>query len=317
MSINTFSSKVLLVGDLMVDHYIFGTCNRISPEAPVPVVEIKREEYTLGGAGNVLKNLISLNCTVNILSIVGDDNGCSIVLKELKALNISDTYLIKDTQRHTSVKSRVLAENHQLIRLDKESVHTITKEQEDKLLQNLSNAIDGCHIVLFSDYNKGLLTKTFLQQAIAVCKRKNIKTLVDPKGLDFSKYNGINLIKPNKKEASLATGVNITDNDSLFQACKKLQEITNCDTVVITLSEQGIAYYSNNQLNISPTKVLEVIDVTGAGDTVLAALGMSIAAGASLQQACDFANKAASIVVSKVGSATATLEEIENRFNKN
>lgn len=308
---------VLVIGDLMVDHYIYGSCNRISPEAPVPVVEIKRDEYTLGGAGNVLKNLISLDCTVNILSIVGEDEGCGVVLNELKNLNIGDSFLVKDAQRHTSVKSRVLADNHQLIRLDKESVHPITKEQEDSLLKNMQIVIDSCSVVLFSDYNKGLLTKNFLQQAIEICKSKNIKMLVDPKGLDFSKYQGINLIKPNKKEASLATGIDITDNESLLQACKKIEEITNCDTVVITLSEQGIAYYSNNQLNISPTKVLEVIDVTGAGDTVLAALGMSIAAGFSMQQACDFANKAASIVVSKVGSATATLAEIENRFNKN
>lgn len=311
------SIKILLVGDLMVDHYIIGSCSRISPEAPVPVVEIQREVHTLGGAGNVLKNLIAFGCDVHIVSIIGDDEGCGIVLNQLDKLNISSGGLIKDYNRHTSVKSRVLAGNHQLLRIDKESVEPITEEQESMLLKKIEAVIHNYSILLFSDYNKGLLTKKFLGRAIQLCREKGVKTLVDPKGTDFSKYFGINLIKPNKKEASIATGIDIIDNDTLLEACRKLKQITDSDNIVITLSEQGIAVYVQDKLTISPTKALEVIDVTGAGDTVLASLGWALASGHTLQEACDFANKAASIVVSKVGSATATFEEIDNRFGNN
>ncbi|TFF35517.1 D-glycero-beta-D-manno-heptose-7-phosphate kinase [Mucilaginibacter psychrotolerans] len=306
--------NVLVIGDLMIDHYIYGNCNRISPEAPVPVVEIIREQHLLGGAGNVLKNLIAFGCLADIAAVVGEDDNAAIVLSELAASNISGKGIFKDAERCTIIKSRVLVANHQLIRLDKEITKPISYQKEQKVLAYLKEHIKNHHIVLISDYDKGLLTPTLLHGIFTLCREYGIQTIVDPKGADFAKYKGANTIKPNRKEAVAASGINIKDYDSLGLACAKIQEITGCDSVIITMSEDGIAIYDAQGLQIIPTKALDVIDVTGAGDTVLASLGVAIASGNSLYDACNFANHAAAVVVSKVGSATATLPEVEHKF---
>ncbi|RFZ84800.1 D-glycero-beta-D-manno-heptose-7-phosphate kinase [Mucilaginibacter terrenus] len=308
------NTKILVIGDLMLDHYIYGTCNRISPEAPVPVVEISRESFTLGGAGNVVKNLVALNCLPTIIGIVGDDDKADIVLNELSAFGISLNGIVKDSDRCTIVKSRVLVANHQLIRLDREVTIPVAPEKGQQILSKLQQIVKEYDIVLISDYNKGLLTPTLLEGVIDICRQQGVMTLVDPKGLEFSKYKGVNIIKPNRKEAVIASGINITDNDTLLAACAKIQEITACESVVVTLSEDGIAIFNNNKLEIISTRALDVVDVTGAGDTVLAALGVALASGESIYEACKFANQAAAIVVSKVGSATATLNEIHQKI---
>lgn len=306
--------KVLVIGDLMVDHYIYGNCNRISPEAPVPVVEITRESYTLGGAGNVLENLITFGCEADIVAVVGDDENAAIVFDELASNNISGHGVIKDTDRCTIMKSRVLVTNHQLIRLDREITKPLQPAKEQEILAYLKQYLAQHDIVLISDYNKGLLTPTLLNGIFSICREQNIQTIVDPKGIDFSKYKGVNVIKPNRKEAVIASGISITDTESLTSACIKIQEITGCDSVVITMSEDGIAMYNSGKLEIIPTKALDVVDVTGAGDTVLASLGVALASGNTLYNACDFANHAAAVVVNKVGSATATLAEVKEKF---
>jgi rfaE bifunctional protein kinase chain/domain len=311
--INT-ALHVLVIGDIMIDHYIYGNCSRISPEAPVQVVEVKRDYYTLGGAGNVLQNLIALNCTADIVSVTGDDEDANVIEHQLNKGNVCSGYLVKDNKRCTTVKSRVMVQSHQLIRLDREVTHQISDAVEDEIVLILKKLIAGYDIVLISDYNKGLLSASLLKQIFSICKANNKTALLDPKGADFTKYKGVNIVKPNKKEASIASGIEINDKRSLKAACIKIQEITNCDSVVITMSEEGIAIFSGNVLKIIPTKVLDVVDVTGAGDTVLASLGVALASGNSLYDACDFANHAAAVVVSKVGSATATLKEIEFRI---
>lgn len=298
----------------MIDHYIYGSCNRISPEAPVQVVEIQREEYALGGAGNVLKNLFAFNCEVDIVSVIGYDDKGDRVLSELSTFNIVGDGIVKDNSRCTTVKSRVIAANHHLIRFDKENKKPIDQAIEDKLIALFYQKIDAVDIVLISDYNKGVLTQSLLSKIFKCCREKNIISILDPKGKDFNKYLGVDIIKPNKKEAALATGIEIVDHASLKQACKILKEITDCNEVIITLSEEGIAFYSGDELTLIPTKSLDVIDVTGAGDTVLASLGVCLAAKQSLREACDFANHAAAIVVSKIGSAVATYEEIKEKF---
>lgn len=313
-NIKNTAIKVLVIGDIMIDHYIYGNCNRISPEAPVQVVEIQKEEYTLGGAGNVLKNLISFNCEVDIISVIGNDEQGQLVLNQLSTFNSNGDGIIKDDSRCTTVKSRVLASNHHLIRLDRENTTAINESTEKRIIEILKKKIDLFDIVLISDYNKGLLTKTLLAEIFTLCNASNKTTLVDPKGTDFSKYKGANIIKPNKKEAALATGVSIKNHADLEHACMLLQEITGCSEVIITLSEEGIAFYSGDKLNLIPTKALDVIDVTGAGDTVLASIGVSIASNKSIAEACNFANHAAAIVVSKVGSAVASYEEIQEKF---
>lgn len=306
--------KILVIGDLMIDHYIYGNCNRISPEAPVQVVEVQRDFYTLGGAGNVLQNLIAFKTTAYIIAVVGIDEGADQVASQLSQAGISSKYLIKDVQRCTTIKSRVMVQSHQLIRLDREITTPIGSYIEATIMAMIEDQVNGCDMVLLSDYNKGLLPASLLAKIFEICRLHGIKTLLDPKGTDFLKYRGVNIIKPNKKEAVVASGINITDTESLRDACIKLQEITNCDSVIITMSEDGIAMFTNNILEVIPTKALDVVDVTGAGDTVLASLAVALASGNTLYNACDFANQAAAIVVSKVGSATATLQEVEQNF---
>jgi rfaE bifunctional protein kinase chain/domain len=311
------TKKILVIGDLMLDHYIYGDCTRISPEAPVPVVEIKNETYTLGGAGNVLENLVTFGCIADIVTIVGDDENSKIVFEELASNNLHGNGVFKDVSRCTITKSRVLVSNHQLIRLDREIITPINTDTEQTILKSLKQLIKQYDIVLISDYNKGLLTQNLLQGIFTICKAEGIQTIVDPKGSDFSKYKGVNIIKPNRKEAIIASGINITDRKSLTAACIKIREITNCNSVVVTMSEDGIAMFTNDTLKVIPTKALDVIDVTGAGDTVLASLGVALASGNTLYNACDFANHAAAVVVSKVGSATATLKEVEQKIELN
>ena len=306
--------RILVIGDLMLDHYIYGNCNRISPEAPVQVVDVKREEYTLGGAGNVLKNLKAFNNDANIISIVGDDDNAQIINARLAGSGIDNKWIIKDRQRCTTTKSRVLASNHQLIRLDREDTWPINEDVTLQLIGIITQEVKNCDIILLSDYDKGLLTAPLLAHIFTMCREAGIKTLLDPKGTDFAKYQGVNIIKPNKKEASIASGIVIKDNESLKAACEKIRDITGCDDVVVTMSEDGIALFTGGELTVISTKALDILDVTGAGDTVLAALGLALASGNTLPDACDFANHAAAVVVNKVGSATATLEEIALKF---
>ena len=305
--------RILVIGDLMIDHYIYGNCSRISPEAPVPVVEVKNESYTLGGAGNVLENIKSLNCQADIISVIGNDDNAAIITSQLTAHGIDAHGLVKDESRCTTVKSRVMVSNHQMLRFDKEVTQPVDEDIANSLLEIIKQNVKKYNIVLLSDYNKGLLTEYLLQQIFQLCKAASVKTIVDPKGQDFSRYKGANIIKPNKKEAVIATGINIKDKKDLENACKKIKEQTGCDSVVVTMSEEGMAFYSDDQLAVIPTKALGIIDVTGAGDTVLAALGVALAAGGTLYDACNFANHAAAVVVSKVGSATASLKEISER----
>ena len=306
--------RVLVIGDIMLDHYIFGNCSRISPEAPVPIVEITNETFTLGGAGNVLENIQSLSSQADIIAVVGVDDHSEIVLAHLVKHNISPEGLVKDSDRCTTLKSRVLAVNHQLIRLDREITKPITPKIINSLLLILKKNISKYDVVLLSDYNKGLLADDFIKEIFNICRGANVKTILDPKGLNFKKYNGVNVIKPNKKEASLATNIVINDKKSLQLACEKIVEDTGCEQVVITMSEEGMALYDGAELVVIATKALNIIDVTGAGDTVLSSLGIALASGNSFQHACEFANHAAAVVVNKVGSSTVTLAEISERF---
>jgi len=301
--------KVLVVGDLMIDHYLWGKCERISPEAPVQVVNVGSETKLLGGAGNVVHNLVALGAEVDVISVIG---GCEIS-NELKALlkdiNVRPDYLIEQKDRITSKKSRIIASQQQVVRYDRESVDPISKNSQDSLLSIYKKILNDYDVVLLSDYGKGVLTSELTQMLIKIAKKNNIKVLVDPKGLNYSKYAGAYLLTPNKKEASEATQININSNESLLQAITELKKLCHLNVSLITLSEQGVAIFDNS-LRVHPTVAREVFDVTGAGDTVLASLGFALSCGYEIDQAVEFANLAAGVVVSKIGSATATLDEI-------
>lgn len=294
----------------MIDHYIYGNCDRISPEAPVQVVDVKSDEYTLGGAGNVIKNLVSFGANTGIVTVCGDDDALKTVAQGFEGLGVADHKLIIDKSRPTTIKTRVVSNKHQLLRLDRESKHYITDDIADKIIAELKSQIHRVKIVIISDYCKGVLSPALITAIIDVCRTNGVKTIVDSKEPLLSKYYNASIIKPNRKEASIATGIKIVDDETLTQACKKIAHDTNCEAVIVTLSEEGMGIYHQNKLTRIPTKALEIFDVTGAGDTVIAAIAFALLNGFDLIQACDFANHAAAVVVGKPGSATATLQEI-------
>jgi rfaE bifunctional protein kinase chain/domain len=309
---NHTKARICVIGDMMIDHYINGSCERISPEAPVQIVDIKEDFYSLGGAGNVLKNLIAFGCEASIISISGNDDANLIVISELEKINPGFYYLVKDDDRRTTIKSRVIVNRHQLIRLDKEDKFNCSDAIADEILQHLRSKITEIDVLILSDYCKGALSPYLVQHIIKLCADNKVPTIVDSKYKDLSKYYGATLIKPNKKEASLASGINIVNDSSLEQACKKIAEVAGALMVIVTLSEDGIAIYHQNKLTKKPTRAIDIFDVTGAGDTVIAALAFGLANKLTIDESCDFANAAAAIVVAKFGSAVATLEEINN-----
>ena len=318
IDLQTKTPKILVVGDLMIDHYLWGSCERISPEAPVQVVSVTKESSVLGGAGNVINNLSALGAQVDVISVLG---GCEISdeLKELLTdIKVNTQYLITQKDRITSKKSRIIAAHQQVARYDRESTDEINNESQKSILISFKKIITNYDAVLLSDYGKGVLTTELTQSLISIANKHNKKVLVDPKGLDYSKYKGAYLLTPNKKEASEATQINIKDDASLSQAITQLKTQCDLDVSLITLSEQGVAIYDDN-LRTHPTVAREVFDVTGAGDTVLASLGFSLAYNYDIDSAVEFANLAAGVVVGKIGSATATLNEIieyESSLNK-
>ncbi|MEJ5168038.1 MAG: D-glycero-beta-D-manno-heptose-7-phosphate kinase, partial [Arcobacteraceae bacterium] len=307
---HSVTPKICVIGDLMIDHYLWGSCERISPEAPVQVVDVKKETAVLGGAGNVINNLKALEADVTVISAIGDDEAGDELKSMLENLGVK-LLLSKEAGRKTSKKSRIIVSNQQVVRYDKESKTQICNSSQEDILNNLASIIDGLDVILLSDYGKGVLGEELTRSIIALANSKNKKVLVDPKGDDYSKYSGAYLLTPNKKEASQATKIKIDSKESLITAIKKLKDDINLGVSVITLSEDGIAIF-DDKLTVKPTVAREVYDVTGAGDTVLAALGYMTALGYDIYKSVEFANLAAGVVVGKVGSATATLDEIED-----
>ena len=310
--------KILVVGDLMIDHYLWGSSERISPEAPVPVVNVDSESTVLGGAGNVINNLNALGAVVDVISVIGE---CE-TSKELKDLlcdiKIETQYLITQKNRVTSKKSRIIAAQQQVVRYDRESTSEINNKSQAAILKVFKKIVNNYDVILLSDYGKGVLTFELTQSLISIANENKQKLLVDPKGLDYSKYKGAYLLTPNKKEACEATNIIIKDNESLTQSIRILKDQIDLTVSLITLSEKGVAIF-DNELRIHPTVAREVFDVTGAGDTILASLGFALSCNKDIDEAIKFANLASGIVVGKIGSATATLNEIieyESSLNK-
>jgi D-beta-D-heptose 7-phosphate kinase / D-beta-D-heptose 1-phosphate adenosyltransferase len=312
------SPKILVVGDLMIDNYLWGSCNRISPEAPVQIVNIDTETKVLGGAGNVVNNLKELGAKVDIISVLGNDENSQELKKLLKNNDINTQFLITQNDRISSKKSRIIASQQQVVRYDQESTTNINQETEELVLNLFLSLIKDYDIVLISDYGKGLLTKQLTPSIIKIANKHNKKILIDPKGSDYSKYTGAYLLTPNINEASEATQINIIDDESLSQAIIKLKVECNLNISLITLSEKGVAIYDKT-LRIHSTIAKEVFDVTGAGDTVLASLGFALGLGYSIDESVEFSNLAAGVVIGKFGSATTSLNEIieyESSINK-
>jgi rfaE bifunctional protein kinase chain/domain len=309
-SLNT-KPTILVIGDLMIDHYIIGGATRLSPEAPVPIVNVKKETYTLGGAGNVVQNLVSLGAKVTVAGVIGDDASASQVIDILTEEGVETHTIIKDSSRPTTVKTRVLAGSHQLVRVDREVTDPVSLAIEDELIGKLATYIAQADMVVLSDYNKGLFSPSLTQKVIIEANKHGKKVVIDPKGLNYEKYKGAFIIKPNRKElAEAAKTEKINSLESLQEAAKVIFEQTGTEYIVVTLSEEGMVILSELTHKLLPVKATEVFDVTGAGDTVLATMAYFIACGLSIEEACELANHAAAIVIRQVGSATTTVDEI-------
>lgn len=308
------SPKILVVGDLMIDHYVFGSCSRISPEAPVQIVDVKREENRLGGACNVAHNLIALGAEVELCGVVGEDYNAKILLSLAQEKGIGTELIFSTPLRPTTQKSRILVSNQQILRIDYEKKEALEDVLLESIFEAISKRIEEFDALVASDYQKGVLDQKMISKLIALAHAHQKIILCDPKGNDYSKYKGATLLTPNKKEAFEATGIEIKDENSLFCALQKLKNQYDLTYSIITLSEDGIGML-DEKMEVIPTQAQEVYDVTGAGDTVISALAFALSQNQNIQEACRFANTAAAVVVAKVGSAVASLEEIL-RFEK-
>ncbi|MDY0211511.1 MAG: D-glycero-beta-D-manno-heptose-7-phosphate kinase [Desulfuromonadaceae bacterium] len=301
----------VVVGDLMLDEYLWGDTHRISPEAPVAIVNVGREDTRLGGAGNVVNNLRVLGAKVVLASVLGDDSDGALICKRLQQAQVDIEAVIHDSGRITSRKTRILSGNQQMLRIDRESKQQINADVEARLLEKLTLKLTNADVVFLSDYGKGVLSHTLIQHIVERAKAINIPVVVDPKGCDYAKYYGATLLTPNRREAAQASGIIISDDASLCAAGDKILHMAGLKALVLTRSEQGMSIFQPDRNPVHlPTRSREVYDVSGAGDTVLTVVGLGLAAGFSVEQAAFMANIAAGVVVGKVGTSTASPAEL-------
>jgi D-beta-D-heptose 7-phosphate kinase/D-beta-D-heptose 1-phosphate adenosyltransferase len=299
--------RVLVVGDLILDSYLWGKVSRISPEAPVPVVDVKGESFTLGGAANVAQNIISLGGRATVMGVAGRDRAAE-TLKELLADRGIDFTIVED-KRPTTVKTRVIAHSQQMVRFDQESRDYLSGKSLRGILDALGDAVRACDAVVVSDYRKGVITKEVIRSVLdAGGGRKFVA--VDPKVGHFHLYRNVSLITPNLMEASQGAGAEIKNEKTLKRAGSKLLKKLGLQAVLITRGEEGMSLFHKEQVVHIPTLARKVYDVTGAGDTVIASYTLSRASGASLEESAIIANHAAGIVVAEVGTASATREKV-------
>lgn len=305
--------KILVVGDLILDTYTIGKARRISPEAPVAVVQVIKEENRPGGAGNVVLNLLSLGAEVSLLGRVGKDASGETLKEVLAAEQVDLSGLFVQGAFYTPTKNRIIAENQQIVRVDYEQVTPLEEMLEQKIIEALPRLLVGVKAIAISDYGKGFLSRTLLAAILDNAKELNIPVVTDPKGIDFTKYNGTTIIKPNLSEAYAAAG--LLPDSCLDLAASKILEIANAQILMVTRSEAGISIYHRNGLREDfPVKIREIKDVTGAGDTVLAMLTYAIANGLSIQDAAQLSNVAAGIAIERFGCARVTLSELARRL---
>ena len=308
---HTAEIRCLVVGDLMLDEYLWGKAERISPEAPVQVVDVIREELRLGGAGNVVHNLAALGAQVSVCSVVGDDQNGRELLGQFCHHHVDTRAIFLDPDRRTSRKTRVVAAHQQIVRIDRESREALPAAVEQQLCSWISTHAGEYKVIVLSDYNKGVLTPAVITSAVSAATASGIPVLVDPKGTDFTRYGGATLLTPNRKEAEAASGISITDAASLTEAASVIMSATGIQHLLITRSEEGMSLFSKGgEIVHIPTVAREVFDVSGAGDTVLAALAVGIASGYSVAESARLANIAAGIAVGKLGTSIVTPQEI-------
>ncbi len=315
---NFGKSRILVVGDFILDKFVTGSVARISPEAPVPVVKIKEEKYMPGGAGNVVFNILSLGASVFASSIVGEDLSGERLLKILKAKGADVSGILRDFRRPTSIKTRVIAEHQQVVRTDMESTEELDDDLTESLIEALGRKIGECDGVVISDYGKGLITTRLIEYILSECRKdRKLPVVVDPQVGHFFEYKGVTSVTPNVKEASSALGFEITNEKELKRAGRNLLEELKTESVLITRGEEGMSFFgSDGSFSNVASIAREVYDVTGAGDTVAGVFTLGLAAGLDFIDAAAVANCAAAVVVGKLGTATVTPRELKEQFRR-
>jgi len=301
-------SKILILGDIMLDEYLFGTVSRISPEAPVPVVEITSDRYLLGGSANVAANIRAIGDEPVLLGTVGEDEASVKLFQLLKEKRISSDFVVNDPSRRTTFKTRVIANNQQVVRTDRENLHELDKDIEAKVLNRFKAVADEISAVIISDYGKGVITLSLLERVIQICLEKDIFIAVDPKETHFHNYRKVSVITPNHHEAGFAYGKRIRTEQDLAEVGTGLLEKLQAKSILITRGADGMSIFrSGEEPTHIPTFARKVYDVTGAGDTVIATFVSAVCAGADLVEAAVVANAGAGITVAEVGTATVTV----------
>ena len=315
------STRIMVIGDIMIDQFVIGQVNRISPEAPVPVVKFKYEEFRLGGAANVAHNIRKLGGGVSLLGVLGSDDAGTQLLAELKRASIDPSDVFSERERTTTRKLRVVtSRNQQVARIDYETDKALSRGIVDKLSALLKSQIATADVIVVSDYLKGLLNQELMAELLLSAKDHGVPVFVDPKAPHLNWYSGCSLMTPNHHEAEKATGMRIQTEDEARAAASTLQTSVPCTSVLITRGEHGM-WLTDGSLpgadrveSALPTTAREVSDVTGAGDTVIAMMALSVAAGANLSEAAELANHAAGIVVGRFGASTVTTKELLGAF---
>ena len=309
--------KILVVGDIMMDRFIWGNVSRISPEAPVPVVTVEKETFLLGGAANVVNNIHALGGNVTLCGVIGDDEMGQKIIKKLSEMGIGLHGIFVEQGRQTTTKIRVIAHHQQLVRIDRETTDHPKMVTSQNLFEFLKRTIEGSDGIILSDYGKGLLTRELIRATIRKAREMKKFIMVDPKLKNFFCYKRATVVTPNVAEASAASGILINDLSSLKRAGTVLLKKLGCDVLVVTRGEEGIAIFEPHQEPfLVPTVAKEVYDVTGAGDTVIGTMALALGAGARVIEAAKLANYAAGIVVGKIGTATVRRAELVNAVKK-
>lgn len=305
-------TRVLIVGDLMLDRYWWGSVARISPEAPVPVVRLGSTTLAAGGAANVAANVAGLGATPILLGVLGMDPDAEYVRQLLKTAGVDPGHLIKSSERPTTVKTRVIAHSQQVVRVDQESDLPIGPEVEDEIISHTASLISAADSLILSDYSKGLMTERVLSAVIGLAREQEKPVLVDPKGKDYRKYKGVSMITPNRREAAEACNLSESSPSVVDIAGDRLINELDIDSLLITQGEEGMTLFRRGiEPKHFPTAAREVYDVTGAGDTVIATLATAIGAGSDLEAATHIANIAAGSVVEQIGTTTITISSLQ------
>ncbi|MBN1794941.1 MAG: D-glycero-beta-D-manno-heptose-7-phosphate kinase [Candidatus Omnitrophica bacterium] len=312
---NFHKVRVLVIGDLIFDKFLWGQVERISPEAPVPVVWVTSESFMPGGAANVANNIATLKGQVTLCGVTGDDDEGKTLRQQLEVRSVLTDGIIVDKARPTTVKTRVIAHHQQVVRFDTEDVNPISDPIGSQILSVVEDRIADTDVVVIEDYGKGVVNAPLLDRLVPLCVKNNKLIFVDPKIENFHCYKGVTAITPNRKEAGEGSNVRIKDKEGLYKAGRTLLENLNCQAVLVTLGEDGMCLFEQGEGPVEiPTFAREVFDVSGAGDTVISAFALAVGAGASMTEAAHIANYAAGLVVEKVGISVAESEELMKRI---